>query len=148
MAHRVSRHPAEQTLAHLAAHDVKRVVSLLYAHKPGIARELNRFAATLQRAHPSVISLGTASPDDLDAPDVAREALGPLGLRGIKLHCHVQRVAIDDPRVIAILRECERAGAVAVVHCGREPRATRTAWTPTGFARIRAASACCSSSRG
>jgi predicted TIM-barrel fold metal-dependent hydrolase len=115
------RGSAEDTLAHVAQSGVSRAVSLLYAHKAGIARELNRFAASMQRAHPWVVALGTASPDDSDAVEVVREALGPLGLRGIKLHCHVQRVAIDDPRVVAILRECERAGAPAVVHCGREP---------------------------
>lgn len=115
------RGTAEQTLDHLRARSVTRATALLYAHKPGIARELNRFSAELGRAHPSLVSLGTVSPDDPDAVDIVREALGPLGLRGIKLHSHVQRAAIDDPRMIAILRECEAAGAVAVVHCGREP---------------------------
>jgi hypothetical protein len=115
------RGTAEETLAVLDAHRVQRAVCLLYAHKRGIARELNRFAASMQRGHRSVIALGTVSPEDEDAVEVVREALGPLGLRGIKLHCHVQRVAIDDPRVLAILRECAAAGAPAVVHCGREP---------------------------
>jgi predicted TIM-barrel fold metal-dependent hydrolase len=115
------RGDAEQTIEALSAYGVTRAVTLVYAHKPGIARALNRFAASLAKAHPWLVPLGTASPDDVDAVEVVREALGPLGLRGIKLHCHVQRVAIDDPRVIAILRECEAARAPAVVHCGRAP---------------------------
>lgn len=115
------RGTAEQTLDEIAKHGAERAVTLLYAHKRGIARELNRFAAEMQRAHGSVVALGTVSPEDEDAADIVREALGPLGLRGIKLHCHVQRVAIDDPRVLAILRVCAEHGAPAVVHCGREP---------------------------
>jgi predicted TIM-barrel fold metal-dependent hydrolase len=34
----------------------------------------------------------------------------------------VQGVAIDDPRTIEVLRECELLGVPAVVHAGREPR--------------------------
>lgn len=119
--HIAFRGTAEEALAVLEAHRVKRAVCLLYAHKRGIARSLNRFAASMQKAHRMVVALGTVSPEDEDAIEIVREALGPLGLRGIKLHCHVQRVAIDDERVIAILRECAAAGAPAVVHCGREP---------------------------
>lgn len=112
---------AEETVQALTANGVRRAVSLVYAHKPGIARSLNAFARDLARAHPWLVALGTVSPDDSDAIEVVREALGPMGLRGLKLHCHVQRTPIDDPRVIAILRECAAAGVPAVVHCGRAP---------------------------
>ncbi|MDP3275660.1 MAG: amidohydrolase family protein [Deltaproteobacteria bacterium] len=115
------RGDAEATLGALQSAGVSRVVSLVYAHRPGIARGLNAFAAQLARAHPEVVALGTVLPGESDARDVVDEALGPLGLRGIKLHCHVQKLAIDDPRVMAVLAQCERADAVAVVHCGREP---------------------------
>ncbi|MBL8678479.1 MAG: amidohydrolase [Myxococcales bacterium] len=115
------RATADETARALAASGVRRAVSLVYAHKPGIARTLNAFAREMARAHPWLVALGTVSPDDHDAIEVVREALGPMGLRGIKLHCHVQKTPIDDPRVVAILRECAAAGAPAVVHCGRAP---------------------------
>jgi len=39
----------------------------------------------------------------------------------VKLHCHVQKLAIDDPRVLEVLRTCGELDVPAVVHCGREP---------------------------
>jgi|LNFM01.1.fsa_nt_gb predicted TIM-barrel fold metal-dependent hydrolase len=112
---------AEETVSALSASGVTRAVSLVYAHKPGIARSLNAFARQLGDAHAGLVPMATVSPEDSDALDIVREALGPMGLRGIKLHCHVQKTPIDDPRVIAILRECAAAGCPAVVHCGRAP---------------------------
>ncbi len=112
---------AEEVVAFLLARGVKRFTALHYAHTPGLARVLNRFAAEAARAHPEIVPLGTVLPGEPDARAVVEEALGPLGLRGIKLHCHVQRMAADDPRLDEVYAACGDAGRPVVIHAGREP---------------------------
>lgn len=113
---------AEQVLEFLDARGVDQVAGLCYAHAPGLARVLNGFMRALADAHPRrVIPLGTVLPGEPDAGAIAREALGPLGLRGLKLHCHVQRLSADDPRLDEIYAACADAKKPVVIHAGREP---------------------------
>lgn len=112
---------AEGVVEFLVTRGVRRFCALHYAHKPGMARALNRFVREVADAHSQVIPLGTVFPGEPDAAEIVREALGPLGLRGIKLHCHVQRLAADDPRLDAVYAVCEEVGRPVVIHAGREP---------------------------
>ena len=112
---------AEEVVDFLRARGVRRFVGLAYAHVPGMAALLNEHMAEVARAHPEVIPLATVLPGEDDARGVLRDAFGRLGLRGVKLHCHVQRMAADDPRLDAVYRACEEAGLPAVIHAGREP---------------------------
>jgi hypothetical protein len=116
------RQRADEVLAFLSARGVDRVVGLCYAHKPGISRALNHFMRDAAAASPSlVVPLGTVMPGEPEAGAIAREALGPLGLRGLKLHCHVQKIAADDPRLDEIYAACADAGRPVLIHAGREP---------------------------
>jgi predicted TIM-barrel fold metal-dependent hydrolase len=115
------RADAEGVLEELARIGTGDLVALVYAHKPGVARYLNGYLADLCRAAPQVIGVGTVLPGEPEARAIVREAVAQHGLRGIKLHCHVQRLAIDDPRVLEVLAECEALGVPAVVHAGRTP---------------------------
>jgi hypothetical protein len=45
-----------------------------------------------------------------------------MGLRGVKLHCHVQVFAPDDPQLEPIYAACQRHDQVLVMHAGREPK--------------------------
>ena len=118
------RGDAEAVVAELQRIGTARVVALVYAHKPGVARYLNEYLGGLARTMPGIVGVGTVLPGEPDARAIVREAVDVHGLRGMKLHCHVQRLAIDDPSMIEILRECESIGIPAVVHAGREPAAT------------------------
>ncbi len=115
------RGTAEQVLAELERVGTARLVALVFAHKPGAARYLNRYLGDLCRNLPHVTGVGTVLPGEPDARAVVREAVEFHGLRGIKLHCHVQKLAIDDPRVLEVLEQCQDLGIPAVVHAGREP---------------------------
>jgi predicted TIM-barrel fold metal-dependent hydrolase len=110
-------------LEFLLSRGVRRVVGLCYSHRPGLARGMNRYMAALQAAHPQLVGLGTALPGEPDAAAIVREAFD-LGLRGIKLHCHVQVFSPDDPSVGPIADACAAAGRPLVIHAGREPRAS------------------------
>lgn len=115
------RGDAEGALDELRREGASRQVALVYAHKPGAARSLNAFLADLCRANRDVVGVGTVLPGESDARDIVREAVDLHGLRGVKLHCHVQRVAIDDPRTLDVLTQCQELGVPAVVHSGRQP---------------------------
>ncbi len=112
---------AERVIRFQLERGVTRLVALLYAHKPGMARELNRFMAELAAAEPRLIGLGTVFPGESGAGDIVREAFA-LGLKGIKLHCHVQAFAPDDPKLHEVYAACAQAGRPLVMHAGREPK--------------------------
>ena len=117
----------------MRAAGVERFVFCSYAHKPGMAREINAWLAQTSRDLGGYgIPLATVHPDD-DAPlDDLRFALED-GCIGLKVHEDVQGVAIDDARMAPILAELARRGAFLLVHVGPIP------WTyapSVGLARV------------
>lgn len=112
---------AEQVVEFLVGHGVARFCGLAYSHRPGMSRDLNRFMTETARAHSQIVPLGTVLPGEPDAEEIVREALGPLGLRGLKLHCHVQQIAADDPRIDPIYAASAAHGTPVLIHAGREP---------------------------
>jgi uncharacterized protein len=112
---------ADQILDHFAAHGIDRIVGLAYSHVPEMARDLNRYMAELGRAHPErLIPLGTVLPGEPEAEAIVDEALR-LGLRGFKIHCHVQRLGPDDARLDPLYTRAAAAGVPVVIHAGRQP---------------------------
>lgn len=120
---------ARAVLDHHFARGVQHVVGLTYAHKPGIARDLNRFMAEMAASEPRLTALGTVAPDDDDVGAVVDEAFD-LGLSGVKLHCHVQCMAPDDPRLDAVYARAAERGRPVVIHAGREPKSPGYACDP------------------
>jgi len=112
---------ATDTIEFLLRRGVSRIVALSYAHKPGIADGMNRFMAELANRHPEVTGLGTVFPGEPDARAIVERAFA-AGLAGIKLHCHVQCIAPDDPALAEIYETCTRHGLPIVMHAGREPK--------------------------
>jgi predicted TIM-barrel fold metal-dependent hydrolase len=111
---------AEEVVQFLVERGVARVVGLTYSHQPGMARVLNQFMAEAARAHPELIALGTVLPGEPDAEAIVAEAFR-AGLRGLKLHSHVQKIAVDDPRLDPIYRACAEARLPIVFHSGNAP---------------------------
>ena len=105
----------------LLARGVRRFCFFSYAHKPGMARELNRWLGGQAARLPEAIALGTLHPDDPDLDAVAREATDDLGLRGFKFHHSVQRFHVDDERLFGVYARAEAAGHVFVLHAGTMP---------------------------
>ncbi|HZI12537.1 MAG TPA: amidohydrolase family protein, partial [Myxococcus sp.] len=84
------------------------------------ARALNAYVAEVARAEPRVLGLATVLPGEEGAVGILEEAFA-LGLRGVKLHCHVQCFAPDAPQLHEIYAACARAGRPLIMHAGREP---------------------------
>jgi len=114
---------ASDVIAFLLSRGVAHLVVLQYAHKPGIARELNRWMVETCRAHPRVTGLATVFPGEPDAVGILEEAFD-LGLAGVKLHCHVQRASPDDPAMHAIYEVCAARAKPLLIHASREPKSS------------------------
>lgn len=109
-----------QTLAFLFARGVQRVVALHYAHRPGMAAFLNTYMAEVCAQDPRVIGLATVLPGEEGAGAILETAFA-AGLRGVKLHCHVQCFSPDAAQMEEIYAVCERHDRPLVMHAGREP---------------------------
>lgn len=120
--------------AALRAHGVERFCFFSYAHKPGMARDLNRWVAETARGLPDAVPFGTLHPDDPDVVKIAHEAVDALGLAGFKFHCSVQRFRVDDPRLFAVYERAEAEGRLFMWHAGTLPYRDEF----TGLAHVRA----------
>jgi predicted TIM-barrel fold metal-dependent hydrolase len=105
----------------LQAHGVERFCFFSYAHRAGMARELNRWLAEQARRLPQGIPLGTFHPDDPDYLDVVDEALDGYGFRGLKAHINVQRFYPDDPRALRVWERLAERDRVLLIHVSRLP---------------------------
>jgi predicted TIM-barrel fold metal-dependent hydrolase len=107
--------------AALRAAGVERFVFFSYAHRPGMARELNRWMRDAAADLPDGIPLGTVHAADDDPGAVVEEACGRLGLAGLKLHIQVQRFYPDDPRLDPVYERLVALERVLVIHVGTGP---------------------------
>ena len=106
----------------LLARGVSHVVALQYAHKPGIARGLNRYLADLCACFPGrVTGMATVFPGEPEAGAILREAFA-MGLAGVKLHAHVQCCDMQSEGVDQVCSVCLHEGKPLVAHAGREPK--------------------------
>ena len=105
----------------LAERGVERFVFFSYAHKPGLARQLNAWLHETGRRLPAGVPLGTVHPGDPDALDVADEALDRYGFRGFKVHINVQRFHPDDPRILPVYERLIARAGVLLIHVGSAP---------------------------
>ncbi len=134
LAAAIERHFAEQwnwiaahsfdpdaVVATLRARGVERFCFFSYAHKPGMARSLNRWVAETAARFPEAVPFGTLHSGDPDVVDAAAEALDELGLAGFKFHNSVQRFSPDDPALLPVYRRAEASGARFVMHVGNAP---------------------------
>jgi predicted TIM-barrel fold metal-dependent hydrolase len=110
----------------LREHGVERFVFFSYAHKHGMARDINAWLRDTAARLPAGLPLGTVHPDDPDMLAVADEALDDYGFKGFKFHINVQRFFPDDPRVLPIYERLLARNGVLLIHVGTAP------W-PNGF---------------
>jgi hypothetical protein len=80
---------------------------------------INRLALELNRSQDRVISFGALHPLQEDWEDTLLW-LSENGFKGIKLHPEFQRVDVDSPETIRILKKCEALGLYCVFHAGAD----------------------------
>lgn len=120
---------APDVLDFLRERGVARVVALHYAHRPGIARDLNAFVARTVHGRDDATALATVFPGEPEQVAILEEAFA-MGLAGVKLHCHVQCMRPDDPALEPVWELCADRGRPVVIHAGREPKSPAYACDP------------------
>ncbi|MBX6395247.1 MAG: amidohydrolase family protein [Alicyclobacillaceae bacterium] len=112
--------PAESLFDYQKRQGVDRFFVLLYVHKPGMARSLNDWLADQCAKHPEIVPVGSVHHED-DVRAETERCLGELGFAGMKLHCAVQNVTMDDPRLFPLYETLIAFDKPLVVHAGTAP---------------------------
>lgn len=112
---------SQQVIEFLLSRGIERVVGLHYAHKPGIARQLNLHMASLCKSCPQLIGTATVFPGEKEARQVLESAF-QSGLAAVKLHAHVQSFSLDSPEMHEIYETCSEHRKPLIMHVGREPK--------------------------
>ncbi len=109
----------EERVAHLRGMGVRMFSALAYAHRPGMAADLNAWTMAFAKATPGCLESATFYPE----PGVAgyvRDALA-AGARIFKLHLQVGGFSPGDPLLDPVWGLLAEAGVPVVVHAGHAP---------------------------
>lgn len=118
-----------RTIDFLLSHGIDHIVALQYAHKPGIAREMNKFMADVCRSHPRVSGLATVLPGEKNAAEILKEGF-EMGLAGVKLHAHVQCFDVTGKDIRTVYEACAAFDKPLLMHAGREPKSPKYTCDP------------------
>jgi len=106
----------------LFSRGVEHIVALQYSHKPGIARQLNSFMVEQCRRYKGrVTGMATVFPGEEGGKIILQDAFDS-GLKGLKLHVHVQCCDITGKDVYTLLSCCCSNNKPVIIHAGREPK--------------------------
>jgi hypothetical protein len=113
------RLPEHARLATLRALGVVTFTSLLYPHKPGMARWLNEWAGGFAARTPGCAATATFYPE----PGVDGYVADAIesGARAFKVHLQVGGFDPRDRRLVPVWRRLAAAGLPVVVHAGSGP---------------------------
>jgi len=112
---------SQEIISFLLTRGISHIVALHYAHKPGVARELNDYMAGLCNSNPGITGMATVFPGEKDAGLILERAF-QNGLSGVKLHCHVQCFDMNSDAMQEIYATCTRHNKPLIMHVGREPK--------------------------
>jgi len=108
----------------LLSHGIKHIIALQYAHKPRIARQLNKYMSEKCREYENrVTGMATVFPGEENAEIILQEAFDS-GLGGLKLHAHVQCFDMNSEHMNRLYECCRINRKPIVMHIGREPKST------------------------
>jgi predicted TIM-barrel fold metal-dependent hydrolase len=113
--------PRKEIVQFLLKRGVRHMVLLHYAHKPGIASELNDDMATFCSENANVTGLATVFPGEDHAKRILETGF-KNGLAGVKLHSHVQCFDMESPAMDEIYQTCVDWDMPLTMHVGREPK--------------------------
>ncbi|MCG8567773.1 MAG: amidohydrolase family protein [Desulfobacterales bacterium] len=114
---------------------VDHVVALQYAHKPGMAGFLNDYMASVCREFPGRVSgLATLFPGEDQTRNILEIAFAK-GLKGVKLHAHVQCFDMVDPALDDLYATCLDHDMPLNMHVGTEPKSDQYKCDPYEICR-------------
>ncbi|MFJ6748095.1 MULTISPECIES: amidohydrolase family protein [unclassified Streptomyces] len=113
------RYEEDERLAVLRGFGVRAFTSMVYPHKPGMARWLNAWAADFAARTPDCLRTATFFPEDGAAEYVRAEVAD--GARVFKAHVQVGGYDPADARLDAVWGVLAEAGTPVVIHCGSGP---------------------------
>jgi uncharacterized protein len=120
--------PADDAISFLESNGVSRVVGICYTGRPGMAPFLNDFMAELRERHPdSLVPFGAVFPDAEESQEELPRILDRLDFAGVKLHCHLLRMAPDDAALAPIFQAVAERGKVLDLHSGRVAKDSKNA---------------------
>ncbi len=115
---------ASEVFEFLLQRGVGHIIALQYAHKPNMARELNRFMIEQCRKFPHKVSgMATVFPGEPGSEKILEDAFAS-GLKGVKLHAHVQCFDMNRPEMDPIYHVCCAHAKPIVMHVSREPKSS------------------------
>jgi uncharacterized protein len=123
----------EERVAYLRQLGVHQFSALSYAHRPGLATELNEWALEFANATPGCLRSGTFYPEP-GVLDYVSDALDE-GTQVFKIHLQVGRFAPNDPRLDPVWGLLSEAGVPVVMHAGHVPIGNEHTG-PEPFARL------------
>jgi predicted TIM-barrel fold metal-dependent hydrolase len=114
----------------LLSRGIKHIIALQYAHKPGIARQLNKYMSEKCKEYEGrVTGMATVFPGENNAEKILQEAFDS-GLGGLKLHAHVQCFDMNSDHMSRLYECCRMNKKPVVMHVGREPKSTAYSCDP------------------
>jgi uncharacterized protein len=113
------RLPVEDRLAALRAMGVRSFGALVYAHRPGMAADLNEWALEFAREVPGCLRSATLYPEP-GVLDYVREAV-ESGVQVVKVHLQVGGFDPRDPVLDPVWGLLAEAAVPVVVHAGSGP---------------------------
>lgn len=114
--------PDEERVALLRSMGVRLFGALAYAHRPGMAEDLNDWTLSFAQATPGCVPSATFYPEPGVLGYVTR-AVG-AGARLFKVHLQVGGFAPDDPLLDPVWGLLAEAGIPVVIHAGHAPVGT------------------------
>jgi predicted TIM-barrel fold metal-dependent hydrolase len=121
---------SSQIFEFLLSRGIKHIIALQYAHKPGIAKQLNKYMARKCREYNQrVTGMATVFPSENDAVNILQKAFDS-GLGGLKLHAHVQCFDMNADYMNSLYECCQINKKPIVMHVGREPKSTAYSCDP------------------
>jgi len=100
---------------------VRKFVTYNYAHKPGMAADLNKWTAEFARRVPGALPFATVMPQDEGNLEMLDSLFENDGFLGIKLQPLVSDFYLCDERMMDVYRLLLERGKILAVHAGTAP---------------------------
>jgi uncharacterized protein len=112
---------ADECISYLQERGVERIVYSNYAHRAGVAGELNSWNLEMLDRHPDLYCFAAFHPDDADAMAIAERALSHPRVIGFKLQLLVQCFYPHDERLFPLYDLVMERGKRILFHVGTGP---------------------------